>query len=241
MKSWKITFVSFFLSISTVGIAYTQTAPRLAFSLNSGITKSGLPIKGGFRIGLGHHLALNTQLGNNPWRRESLGNRRIAQDVTLREVNIKGRMTFSFDVRAFTNANQSGLYGGVGYMRQVIQVETITKIDRPELNSNFAGGARTVGGFLVGLFFDALLNSSTNRPIVRREDAKINALTIDAGYAHVMRNNQRLEFGLRFFNRNLDGLQYTVPTKDRPKMFDISDVANAQEITFELRYVLPIL
>ena len=241
MKSIKVSITSILLSFFTLGSVYTQTAPKLAFSVNSGISRSGLPALVGLRAGLGDHISLNGHIGLSPWRRKLEKSRVIKQNVTLKEVEVRGGFTFEFDARAYTNPNQSGIFAGVGFMHQNLEIMTLTELNTEKPRFNFAGGANTVGGFLLGSLFDAILNAGGPLEIRENSTAKVKALTVALGYAHVFENNHRLEFGARFINRNLNDLKYKVPTFDAPQFYDVDTFANPLELTMEVRYVKTIL
>ena len=241
MRSFKVTLVSILLSINTVGVLFTQTAPKLAFSINSGVARSGLPAQMSIRGGLGQHIALNGSAGSAPWRYKQTKDQQIAPDATLKKLSIRGGAAFNLDLRTYTKPGQQGFYGGIGYMKQSVTIESKTKLQSRLTGTNFASEASTIGGFLVGGFFDLLTNNIGGSTIHQTEKAKFNALVIDAGYAHAFEDNSRLEFGIRWTNRNINGIQYNIPTHEAPKAFALNTIAKPKEVSIELRYVIPIL
>jgi len=243
MKTYKKIAVSILLGVFTLGTVYTQSKPNLAFSLTSGFNKSGLPFNPGIRVGLGNHFAFNGLFGMSPWRREQLSNRVIAQNVTLQEVNVKGRLAYNLGLRVYTKPKQSGFYAGVGFFRQQISIQSYTLLDEPTTptSGSYASSANTVAGAILGGLFDLLLSrTNSNEPVVLTENTTINGLKIEAGYAFLLRNKNRIEVGLGFFNRNLKNVTYTVPTFDSPKTRYLDTAINPYDISAEVSYTIPL-
>ena len=241
MKSFKVAITSWLLSFCTLGVVYTQTAPKLAFSVNSGITSSGLPVQFGIKSGLGDHLTFNAHIGNAPWKIKDKANKTIEQNVTLKNLKIRGQFAYGLDVRAYTNDNQSGFYGGLGYFRQQIKTESSTELRTPRSSVGFARNAQTFTGFLFGGLLDVITGIDRKQTIDRVDKTTINAISIHTGYAVILEDNSRLEFGLTYFNRTLKDAQYSIPTFDGLKTFDIADKIGSSQAAAEIRYIVPIL
>jgi len=241
MKSYKVALISLLLSLSTLGSVYTQSPPQLSASFASGISPNGLPFQLGIRGGLGHHFSVNGNIGSAPWRFRDRLNRQIATNVTLLDLKIKGQLSYGLDLRAFTLPNQSGFYFGAGLFQQQVKIESKTELRTPRSSVGFAQNARTGIGFLLGGLVDIITGIDGKQKIEKVDRAVISGVSLHAGYAHVLKDQSRIEFGLSYLDRNSNSAEYSIPTFDQPKVFNINDKVKPKQLTAEFRYIIPIL
>lgn len=221
MKSFKVPITSILLSFFTLGTVYTQTAPKLALALHTGLSGSGATIGFGLRSGLGNHFALNASVGRLPLKLEGSSARVVDPTVQLYRNKIKGLEAYSIGLMGFSKKNQAGFYGGISFGLQRFQFESrvLARSQTSSLSHQDGIPANDFGDFFWAMFGIPPAPDKGNIYQDVTSFKYLNLLAINAGYAFLFHNNSRLEIGLNRITRSQ---------------------ANHHQIGIEFRYVKPL-